>query len=64
MPKYSILIIKRRSKAETYYDRWTKRTWQMIKVINMHAYVIRFYKITIKQKDVKPCIWKMNKDLR
>lgn len=30
----------------------------------MHAYVIRFYKITIKQKDVKPCIWKMNKDLR
>lgn len=22
----------------------------MIKVINMHAYVIRFYKITIKQK--------------
>lgn len=64
MPKYSILIIKRRSKAGTYYDRWTKRTWQMIKVINMHAYVIRFYKITIKQKDVKPCIWKMNKDLR
>lgn len=35
----------------------------MIKVIKMHAYIIRFYKITIKQKDVKPCIWKMNKDL-
>lgn len=37
-----------------------KRTWQMIKLINMHAHVIRFYTITIKQKHVKPRKWKIN----